>query len=82
MRIRLVHRSISTLVPLGCILVLLLNGCTLTLLNVPGLNSSTSTPGQSSGPTATPLPAAAVTFRVALPSPLLAGETLSLSVVD
>ena len=82
MRIRLVHRSISTLVPLGCILVLLLNGCTLTLLNVPGLNSSTSTPGQSSGPTATPIPAAAVTFRVALPSPLLAGETLSLSVVD
>jgi hypothetical protein len=82
MRIRLVHRSISTLVPLGCILVLLLNGCTLSLLNIPGLNSSTSTPGQSSGPTATPIPAAAVTFRVVLPSPLLAGETLSLSVVD
>ncbi len=82
MRIRFVHRTISFLVPLGCILVLLLNGCSLTLLNIPGLNSSTSTPGQPSGPTATPIPAAAVTFRVALPSPLLPGETLSLSVVD
>jgi hypothetical protein len=82
MRIQPVRRSLRRFVPLLGILVLLLNGCTLTLLNVPGLNSSTTTPSTPSGTTSTPNPAAAVTFSVALPSPLLAGETLSLSVVD
>ncbi|MGA2503457.1 MAG: carboxypeptidase regulatory-like domain-containing protein [Anaerolineales bacterium] len=82
MRIQFVRRSLSRFVPLLGILVLLLNGCTLTLLNIPGLNSSTASPVTPSGQTSTPLPAAAVTFSVALPSPLLAGETLSLSVVD
>jgi hypothetical protein len=82
MRIPSVRRSLRRLFPLVSILVLWLNGCTLTLLNIPGLNSSTSTPALPSGPTATPIPAAAVTFRVSLPLPLLAGETLYLSVVD
>jgi hypothetical protein len=82
MRIQRIHRSLRRLFPLVSILVLLLNGCTLTLLNIPGLTSSTATPVLPSGPTATPIPAAAITFHVALPSPLLAGETLYLSVVD
>lgn len=82
MRIQPIHGSIRRLFPLVSILVLLLNGCTLTLLNFPGLNSSTATPALPSEPTATPVPAAAETFRVALPLPLLAGETLYLSVVD
>ncbi len=82
MRIKSFRRSLRRLVPLCCILVLLLNGCTLTLLNIPGLGSSTSTPDGSSGPTSTPIPAAAITFSVTLPAPLMAGETLNLSVVD
>ena len=52
------------------------------LLNIPGINSPTVTPSLPSGPTATPQLSAPVTFRVTLPSPLLAGETLYLSVVD
>ena len=63
-------------------LVLLLNGCSFSLLNIPGLNSPTALPSQPTGSTATPQPSAAVTFHVSLPSPLLAGETLYLSVVD
>ncbi len=69
-------------VPLLGIFVLILNGCSLSLPNIPGLNSSTSTPSQASGPTALPQPSAAITFRAALPAPLLTGETLYLSVVD
>jgi hypothetical protein len=82
MRICSFHLSKRKVMPLLGILVLLLNGCTLSLLNIPGLNSSTDTPSQVSGPTAIPQPSAAVTFRAALPAPLLTGETLFLSVVD
>jgi hypothetical protein len=82
MRIQSARPSLNRFVPLLIIPALLLNGCTLTLLNVPGLNISTDTPVVPSGPTSTPLPAAAVTFNVVLPSPLSAGETLYLSVVD
>ncbi len=82
MRIQPIYRNLRRLVPLLVILALLLNGCTLTLLNIPGINSSTGTPVSSSGPTSTPIPAASVSFSVALPSPLLSGETLYLSVVD
>ncbi|MGA2491204.1 MAG: carboxypeptidase regulatory-like domain-containing protein, partial [Anaerolineales bacterium] len=42
----------------------------------------TSTPVLPTGPTPTPKPSAAITFKVALPTPLLAGEVLYLSVVD
>lgn len=59
----------------------LLNGCTFSLLDIPGL-TSTQVPPTPSGPTPTPMPAAAVTFNVTLPAPLLAGEVLYLSVVD
>ena len=64
------------------IFVLLLNACSWTLLNNPFFNSPTSTPAAPPGPTATPQPSAAITFSIALPSPLLQGETLYLSVVD
>jgi hypothetical protein len=77
-----VHPSTRRLLSLVSVLVLLLNGCTFSLLNIPGINSPTSTPSLPSGPTSTPQPSAAVNFQVALPSPLLAGETLYLSVVD
>jgi hypothetical protein len=82
MHFRPVHPSTRRLLSLVSVLVLLLNGCTFSLLNIPGINSPTSIPSLPSGPTSTPQPSAAVTFRVALPSPLLAGETLYLSVVD
>ena len=62
--------------------VLSLNGCSLSLLDIPGLNPATSTPVLPPGPTPTPQPSAAITFSVTLPSPLLAGEILYLSVVD
>ncbi len=77
-----VHPSTRRLLSLVSVLVLLLNGCTFSLLNIPGINSPTSTPSLPSGPTSTPQPSAAVNFQVSLPSPLLAGETLYLSVVD
>jgi len=82
MRIHPVHPSARTLLFLASTLVLLLNGCSFSLLDIPGLNSPTVTPSLSLGPTNTPQPSAVVTFRVALPTPLLAGETLYLSIVD
>lgn len=82
MRPKSVHPSARRLISLLSILVLLLNGCSFSLLDIPGFNSPTAIPSLPSGPTATPQPTAALTFRVALPSPLLVGETLFLSVVD
>jgi hypothetical protein len=77
-----VHRSSRCLLSVVSVLVLLLTGCSFSLLDIPGLNSPTPTPSIPSGPTPTPQPSAAVTFRVMLPFPLQAGETLYLSVVD
>ena len=82
MGIQPVHPSSRRLLSLVSVLVLLLSGCSFSLLDIPGLNSSTATPSLPSGPATTPQPSAVVTFSVALPSPLLAGETLYLSVVD
>ena len=82
MRIQPVRATAIRLTCLVSILTLLLNGCTFSLLNIPGINEATATPSLPVGPSATPQPAAAVTFRVTLPSPLVAGETLYLSVVD
>jgi hypothetical protein len=81
MHIHIFHPSTRRLFPLVTVLMLLLNACSFSLLDIPGLNSTTSTPAPL-GPTSTPLPSAAATFTVALPSPLLNGETLYLSVVD
>jgi hypothetical protein len=61
--------------------ILILNACTFSLVDIPGL-TSTNTPMSQTGPTPTPLPAAAIAFNVTLPSPLLPGETLYLSIVD
>jgi hypothetical protein len=82
MRTKLIGLSARRLLSLGCLLVLLLNSCSLSLLNLPGLNSSTVTPPLPTGPTPTPQPSAAITFNVTLPTPLLVGEVLNLSVVD
>ncbi len=66
---------------LALVSVLLLNACTFSLIDIPGLTTS-KTPTLPPGPTPTPTPAAPITFNVTLPSPLLPGETLYLSVVD
>ena len=76
------NSSPRRLLSLASLFLLLLNGCSFSLLNIPGLNLPTSTPVLPAGPTATPQPSAAITFSVALPAPLLAGEVLYLSVVD
>ena len=70
------------LLALASLFVLVLNACSFSLLDIPGLRPATSTPGLPPGPTPTLQPSAAVTFKVSLPSPLLAGEVLSLSVLD
>jgi hypothetical protein len=76
MRNQPIHPSTRRLLSLVSVFVLLLNGCSFSLLDIPGLNSPSATPSLPSGPITTPQPSAAVTFHVALPSPLLAGETL------
>ena len=73
------HRSFF-LVSIICFL--LLNSCMFSLMNVPGVTQTPPTPTLPSGPTSTPQPGAAVTFKVALPTPLPAGDVLYLSVVD
>ena len=84
MRTHDVSSSIYRLLCLLSLLVLMLNGCSLSLLNIPGINSPTSVPAplSPSGPTSTPQPSAAIIFNVTLPAPLPAGEVLYLSVVD
>jgi len=82
MRNKPVHPSTRRLISLVSVLIMLLNGCSFSLLDIPGLNSPSPTPSLPSGQTTTAQPSAVVTFRVALSSPLLAGEILYLSVVD
>jgi hypothetical protein len=57
-----------------------ITGCT--LISLPDLVPPTGTPPYPLPPTPTPQPMASVTFQVAVPAPLLAGESLLLSVVD
>ncbi len=71
----------KTIFTLAIVSVLLLNACTFSLVDIPGLTTA-KTPTFPPGPTPTATPAAPVTFNVTLPSPLLPGETLYLSVVD
>jgi len=82
MRIPDIHASARRLLPLLCIIALLLDGCSFSLLDIPGLSIPTTTPSLPSGPTPTPVQAAVITFNAFLPAPLQAGETLFLSVVD
>ena len=74
--------SARSLLAVASLLVIFLSGCSLSLLNNPVPIPPTSTAYIPAGPTATPQPSAAVTFKVKLPSPLQAGEVLNLSVVD
>jgi hypothetical protein len=66
------------------LLVLLLNACSFSFINIPGINSPTSVPAPVSptGPTSTPQASAAITFNVTIPAPLPAGEVLYFSMVD
>ncbi len=84
MRSHLVSSLTRRLLCLISLLVLLLNACSLSLLNIPGINSPTSTPAPVSPtvPTSTPQPSAAITFNVTIPAPLPAGEVMYLSMVD
>jgi hypothetical protein len=82
MHIKPVYCSARKLLPFLSVLVLLLNACSFSLLDLPGLNLPSSTPSLPLSPTAVPQLSAVVTFRVVLPSPLLTGETLYLTVLD
>ncbi len=84
MRNHSIGLSTRRLLSLACLLVLLLNSCTFSLLNIPGITSPATAPVSilSSEQTTTPQPSAAITFNVTLPAPLPAEETLYLSVVD
>jgi hypothetical protein len=82
MRFKIDHPSTRRLIALASLFVLLLNACSFSLMDIPGLNSSTATPALPPGSTPTPQPSAAITFAVAIPTPLQAGEVLYLSIVD
>jgi hypothetical protein len=61
------------------------SGCQLSLIKLPSWlagTGSTATPKAPSGPTATPMPMAQVTFIAVVPEPLGAGETLAIAVLD
>jgi hypothetical protein len=81
MSIQSTSSTTRRLLSLLSLFFLLLNACSFSLLDIPALNSSTDTPA-STGPTATPWPAALITFTVSIPSPLQPGEVLNLSVLD
>ena len=67
----------------GFILVLALasQACAISLIEWPSL-FPTAVPTNPSGPTATPLPRAEVTFTVRLPDPLAPNEILVVSILD
>jgi hypothetical protein len=76
------NTSVRRLLALASVFVLLLNACSLSLLNIPGLTQPPPTAVSTTGPTATPQSFVTITFRVAIPAPLHSGEVLYLSVVD
>ncbi len=78
----LLKPSLRRVLVLASLFALLLNACNLSLLNIPGLTQPPATTVTPAGPSTTLQPSAAITFRVALPTPLLSGEVLYLSVVD
>ncbi|NCP15467.1 hypothetical protein GW866_00265, partial [bacterium] len=82
MKNHLVTHLTLRLILLTSLSALLLNGCTLSLIDTSGLVPPTPTLPYSLPPTSTPQPNAEVTFDVSLPAPLLPGESLYLSVVD
>jgi hypothetical protein len=76
------YRLTFTRAALAGMIILLLNACSLSLLNIPDLFPPTATPSYSIPATPTPSPQATITFNVTLPAPLLPNETVNLSVVD
>ncbi len=74
-------RYVNAIILIALANLMLLSSCTFSLLDLPDLVSS-KTPTQPVGPTPTPAPGAVITFSVTLPTPLLPGEVLYLSVVD
>lgn len=81
MRTKIVSQATHGFLVLASLFVLALNGCTFSI-NVPGFNPPTAVPPTLSGPVPTPRPSAPITFKVTLPTPLLQGEVLYLSVLD
>jgi hypothetical protein len=67
---------------LAGLIVLLLNACSFSLLNIPDLFPPTATPSYPIPATPTPQPQATITFNVTLPAPLLPNENVNVSVVD
>jgi hypothetical protein len=55
-------------------------GCTWSLIDLNPV--TTPSPGTTNGSTATPAPLAEVTFSVAIPAPLLQGESLTIGILD
>jgi hypothetical protein len=76
------NRPLKTVLLLFSLLALALNGCTFSLVDIPGLSPATPTSPYPPTPIPSLQPVAEITFRVTLPLPLLPGETLLLSVVD
>lgn len=77
------HRIVTTIILV--ILAFSSTGCQLSLIKLPpwlGGESNPATPEVPSGPTATPMPMAQVTFIAVLPEPLAAGESLAVAVLD
>ncbi len=62
------------------VLAFVSQACTLSLFQPS--TAPTTGPGFPTGPTATALPRAEVTFTVRLPDPLAAGEVLAISILD
>ena len=60
-------------------------GCQLSLIKLPsfpGGGNGTPAPNVPSGPTATPMPMAQVTFIAVIPEPLASGESMAIAVLD
>lgn len=76
------NRLFVTIILLFSLLALGLNGCTFSLVDLPGFSPATPTLPYPPTPVPSLQPVAEITFRVTLPLPILPGETLLLSVVD
>jgi len=81
MKNRLARISIQ-ICSLVVLLAMSLTACTFSLVDLTGLLPGTATPPYPLPPTPTPQPVAEISFEVALPTPLLPGESLAVSILD
>ncbi len=65
-----------------CFLALSSMSCTFSLIQLPAIPGISTQPPTAVIPTATPLPKAQTVFLATVPEPLVAGESLALSVLD